>query len=399
MASMICIAVISKPGCCAPSRAASPCSTSWLERHSPGGSISFGPIWRWVWPPAWYRSSCSMNIVAGSTMSAQRAVSVMNCSCTQTNRSSRAEAAADAVAVGADRQRILVLDQQSMHLRPIAQFRPIPRQHAPDPAHVEFADGAVARIEPLDQRLVDVVHAAVRPQRAAALVLPGAGDGRQAGHRVHVRRAVAAARETVAATDVAALGAAIQRREFFDLLHRQAGDRRRPLGAARLQMHLQRVGIVGVARHVGAVGVAVAERHVHHRAGQRAVGAGARRQMQVRRRRGRRAIRIDHHQFRSALFPRACDVRHHVDLGGDGIAAPHHDQVRLRHLARIDAAALADAGLPAGFRQRGADGEVLPRVAHDVAQPVDAVALHQAHRAGIVERPDRFCRRAAQRRR
>ena len=46
------IAVISNPRCFAPSRAASPCSTSWLERHSPGGSISLGPIWMWLWPPA-----------------------------------------------------------------------------------------------------------------------------------------------------------------------------------------------------------------------------------------------------------------------------------------------------------------------------------------------------------
>ena len=36
-------------------------------------------------------SSCSRNVVAGSTTSAIFAVSVMNCSCTQTNRSSRAK--------------------------------------------------------------------------------------------------------------------------------------------------------------------------------------------------------------------------------------------------------------------------------------------------------------------
>ena len=33
---------------------------------------------------------------------------------------------------------------------------------------------------------------------------------------------------------------------------------------------------------------------------------------------------------------------------------------------------------------------LLARIAHDVAQPVDAVALHQAHRAGVVIRPDRL---------
>ena len=35
-------------------------------------------------------------------------------------------------------------------------------------------------------------------------------------------------------------------------------------------------------------------------------------------------------------------------------------------------------------------GLVLPRVAHDVAQSVDAVALHQAHGAGVVVGPDRL---------
>ena len=38
-------ALMSKPGCFAPRRVASPQITSWLERHSPAGSISFGPSW------------------------------------------------------------------------------------------------------------------------------------------------------------------------------------------------------------------------------------------------------------------------------------------------------------------------------------------------------------------
>ena len=151
------------------------------------------------------------------------------------------EPAAHAVAVRAHRQRILVLDQQGVHLRPITQLCPISRQHAADPAHVQLADRGVACVQPFDQRLVDMVHAAVRPQRTAALVLPGAGDGGQAGHRVHVRRAVAAAREAVAAADVAALRAAIQRGEILDQLRRQAGDRRRPRRATRAQMRFQRV--------------------------------------------------------------------------------------------------------------------------------------------------------------
>ncbi len=129
---------------------------------------------------------------------------------------------------------------------------------------------------------------------------------------------------------------------------------------------------------------------MHHRAGQRAVGARPRRQMQIRDGGGRRSIRIDHDEFRAPFLPRPGYVRHDVDLGRNRVAAPHHDQIRLRHLARIDAAALSDAGLPADFRQRGADRHLLPRIPHDIAQPVDAVALQQAHGAGEVKRPYRL---------
>ena len=54
-----------------------------------------------------------------------------------------------------------------------------------------------------------------------------------------------------------------------------------------------------------AIGVAVAERDVHHRAGQRGIGAGPQREVHIRHRRGAAAIRIDHHQLRAALLPRA----------------------------------------------------------------------------------------------
>jgi hypothetical protein len=99
---------------------------------------------------------------------------------------------------------------------------------------------------------------------------------------------------------------------------------------------------------------------------------------------------IDHHELRATVFPRAGDVGHDVDLGGHGVAAPHHDQIRFRHLPRVDAAALSHAGDPAELRQRGADRQLLSRVAHDVAQPVDPVALHESHGAGIKEWPHRF---------
>ena len=90
------------------------------------------------------------------------------------------EAAAHKVAVGADGERVLVLDEQRVHRRAVAEFRAVAGQHGADPAHVHHADGQIADIQPLDQRLVPVVEAAVAPQRAAALVRPGARHGRRA---------------------------------------------------------------------------------------------------------------------------------------------------------------------------------------------------------------------------
>ena len=129
---------------------------------------------------------------------------------------------------------------------------------------------------------------------------------------------------------------------------------------------------------------------MHHRAGQRGIGAGPQRQMHVRHRRGAGAVRIDHHQPGATLLPCARDMRHHVDLGGHRVAAPHHDQVGARHLARVRSDEAADAGHPASLADRRADRLGLAGIAHDVAQPVDAVALHQPHRASIVIGPHRF---------
>ena len=114
---------------------------------------------------------------------------------------------------------------------------------------------------------------------------------------------------------------------------------------------------------------------------------GQRRQMQVGDGGGRRPIRIDHDKLRAAFLSSTGYVGHDVDLGRHRIAAPHHDQVGFRHLAGIDTAALSNAGVPADFRQRSADRHLLPRIPHDVAQPVDPVALHQAHGASVIEWP------------
>ncbi len=221
-------------------------------------------------------------------------------------------------------------------------------------------------------------------------MLPGAGDRGQAAHGMQRRGAVAAARKSVAATDIRPLGGAVEAGELLDFPHRQPGDRGRPFRRARRKMRFEPRRIVGVARHVIPIGKPVAERHVHHRAGQRAVAAGAQHQVRVRHLRGAVAIRIHNHEFRPPRLASASNVGHDVDLGGHGVAAPHHDQVALRHFARIRAGDAANSGLPARLADHRADGGALARVAHRMPQPVDAVALHQTHRAGVVIGPDRL---------
>ena len=94
-------------------------------------------------------------------------------------------------------------------------------------------------------------------------------------------------------------------------------------------------------------------------------------------------------RLRFALAPRLGDVGHDIDLSGCRIAAPHDDEIGFAHLARIGAHFCADSGHPAGVNQRGADGRVLARITHDVAQAIDTVALHESHGAGVKERPHR----------
>ena len=161
---------------------------------------------------------------------------------------------------------------------------------------------------------------------------------------------------------------------------------RRLVGKMRLDLGTE----IGVAREIVAVGEALLQQQVHHGERQRAVGAGPQHQADVGRLDGGRAIDVDDHQLGAALLAGLGDVGHGVDLGRDGIAAPHDDQVGLGHLARIGSRQLADAGAPARFGGRHADRGLLARIAEGMAQPVDAPALHDAHRAAGMIGPYRF---------
>ncbi len=155
-------------------------------------------------------------------------------------------------------------------------------------------------------------------------------------------------------------------------------------------MGLEPRGVVGVAGHVGAVGEAVAEQGVHHAAGQRAVGAGADDELHVGLLHRGVVVDVDRHDGGAARLPGLDGVGHDVDLGHDRVGAPQHDAVGALHLARVEPRHAAVAGLVAGPGQGRADGGILVRIALGVAQAVDAVALHEAHRAGVIVGPHAF---------
>ena len=129
---------------------------------------------------------------------------------------------------------------------------------------------------------------------------------------------------------------------------------------------------------------------MHHRAGERAVGAGLDQHRQIGLLHRAVHVDVDGDDLGAALLAGAGRVRHHVDLGVDRVGAPDHDEIGLRHLARIEAGDPPGAGRKAGLGEIDADRRMEAGIFLDVAQPVDAVAHHQAHRAGIVIGPDAF---------
>ena len=300
------------------------------------------------------------------------------------------EALVHEVELRAHHRRIGVLHDDCSHRRPALERFGVTRQDRPEPRLVEFAQAFVDHVGAVDQVLLQRVEGGLPVQCPAAQVPPRAGHGRQAGHRMHVGRAVARARKAVMAADVAFLRRAIEARKRDDLFGLKAGDLRRPLRCARNQVRGQLVRRIGVLAQVLPVREAFLEQHVHHRAGKRAVGAGFQREVNVGLRRGAGAIRVHHDQFRAA-FPCGHRVSHHVDLRVDRIAAPDHHEVGvLVDFAHVHTALEARTRHPARVGQRHADGREPARIFELVAQEVDPVTLHEAHRAGVVVRPHRL---------
>ena len=105
----------------------------------------------------------------------------------------------------------------------------------------------------------------------------------------------------------------------------------------------QSLRIIGVLSEIVPVGVAIAEENVHDGTGQRAVGAGPEDVAMIGLLHGAGVIDVNHRELGAAGFPRDAHMGHHVHLRVHRIAAPHHDEVGLLHLAGVNAAHCARA--------------------------------------------------------
>ena len=126
-------------------------------------------------------------------------------------------------------------------------------------------------------------------------------------------------------------------------------------GVRDCEMRLQFVRAVGVLREIVPVGMAVAEADMHHRAGERRVGAGLEAEADIGLLHRLVAVDVDDRDPRPALLPRADRVGHDVDLGRDRVGAPDDDEVGLRHLARVGPGEPARCRRIAGLGRIGAD--------------------------------------------
>ena len=164
-------------------------------------------------------------------------------------------------------------------------------------------------------------------------------------------------------------------------------------------MGLELARRVGIVVEIVPIGVAVAEQAVHDGARQRAVGAGLYQHRQVGLLHCAVHVDIDCSDLGAAFLARADRVGHHIDLGVHRIGAPDHHQIGFRHFARIDAGDAPYSGGKTGIGGIDADGRMKAGIFLDVAQPMDAVAHDEAHGAGVVVGPHRFCAPSASARR
>ena len=101
-------------------------------------------------------------------------------------------------------------------------------------------------------------------------------------------------------------------------------------------------------------------------------------------------INIDTDHFGRPVFTGDVDVGHHINLRVHGIATPYHDQIRLLHLARINAGNAPRSGKITRPTQGDAKSAIHAGIILGMGQALNAIAHDEAHGASIVIGPNAF---------
>ena len=292
------------------------------------------------------------------------------------------------------RDRVAVVDDQRLDLR-AEVGRGLAQQVVADGAHVDRARHAAGeQVRALARRIVAHRREPARggQQQAAGAVPP---RPRQAGQQRDQPRRIAAAAgalHAVVQPDRRRLGRAPVSRQRADRIGVQAADLGRTLRRPGLHPLAQGhpAGRVHMGGDVVMVEPVVRHQLVHQRQRQRPVGAGPQRQVDVALVGRLGAARVDADQLRPGALG-GLGEGPEMQVRRDRMAAPDDDQPALGEMPHQHADLAAIGGRQRVATGRGADGALELRGAQAVEEARrHALALQQAHRAGVAVGQDRL---------
>ena len=212
---------------------------------------------------------------------------------------------------------------------------------------------------------------------------PGTGQAGQQRDQAHRVAAAAHALHAVVQPDRRRRQRRVVARQAAHLVRAQAAFGRRALGGPGQRLRAQLLPAVDMPGDVVVVQPVLGDQLVHQAQRQRAVGAGQQRQVLVALVRGLGLARVDADQLR-ALALGLVGEGPEMQVGGDRVAAPDEDQLRLGEVRQVHADLVPVGGRQRRAAGRGADGAVQAGRAQPVEEAArHGLALQQAHGAGI----------------
>ena len=290
--------------------------------------------------------------------------------------------------VGADGGGVAVVDVERPDRRP----GQLAGQRLGEPVHVDGPRPRGDQVGPGQLLHREVVQAAGRQERPAAVVPPGPDERGEARDRPDGHPTAAVPLESVVEPDQARMLGCVPPGQLLDRRGVDPGDVRDPVdGILGQHPGLERRGADRRPVEVVPVNQPVAPEDVHQAQGQCSVGARPGLDVPVTPRGGRAPERVDRHQRRPGL-PGLDHPAPQVAVGVDGVRSPVDDEPALLGRHRVGAEPAAPDGVLVPLRPgRGADRPVQQTRPEPVEEPaVEAARLELAHRPVIAIRKDRL---------